>query len=110
MQTLTAIESLLNVLVAASVDPQLTKCDLICLSTIIDAAPDTSSPVRLSLDTIAESAKISRRQAMRSVHRLVYLGYITRRSGDERTANTYTIRPHAAPTFCSLDAQGGARG
>lgn len=109
MQTLTAIDSLFNVLVAASVDPQLTKRDLACLTAIVKTVPEPCSPVRLSFADIATAADTSTRQAIRCVHRLVYLGYITRRSGDERTANTYTIRPHAALALRS-DEQGGARG
>jgi hypothetical protein len=77
---------------AAAIDARISKADVATLVCILDRIGDdgTAWP---GLSTIAKDSRTDRSTAVRSVARLVSLGYIERESGSRTTSNRYRMGP-----------------
>jgi len=79
-----------KLVLAASRDARLSRGDVAVLAAILDRMND-AGVAWPGLGTVATDAGIARRTAVRSVTRLVDLGYLQRASGDRTTSNRYRM-------------------
>jgi hypothetical protein len=85
---------------AAVSDPRLAASDVACLVMILDRLNDAGTAWP-SLARIAADAAVNRTTAVRSIKRLVDLGYLERESGTRTTSNRYRLGRCAAAPRCS---------
>lgn len=85
---------------AAVCDERLAASDIACLVVILDRFNDAGTAWP-SLGRIAADAAVNRATAVRSIKRLVSLGYLERESGTRTTSNRYRLGGCADAPRCS---------